>query len=360
MMKQYGIGSMAIFALCVASVATAAPFPTTGLNLDPRSSCGSASASSAAQSVFLTPEKPAEVIVLYALPRAQAPTGSEVGVEVRIAGELLVRESFTFGPAALSSGAPSSKDLSSDAPANDTAVLMPRRNAQPDPKMVVFEFLDRELKLRQDVLELRSHPQASVEILVDGALVSQSTLDEFLHQSEAVKALGILPELVDSPAEEVAEIARYTIQPKFWVCGDDVCSTTGSHPETCLSCPEDCSSLCYCGDGLCNGWETCSNCQTDCGACCPTPLPNETRTELLSATTLSYDCYQDLFNFTQSSMYGYTMLNYKQYTVTRVRECDGSITETVISVTYFTNYCWQYLGWYCGYGYPYTPYCYFF
>ena len=28
----------------------------------------------------------------------------------------------------------------------------------------------------------------------------------------------------------------------FWVCGDGVCSTTGPHPETCDSCPEDCGT----------------------------------------------------------------------------------------------------------------------
>lgn len=26
----------------------------------------------------------------------------------------------------------------------------------------------------------------------------------------------------------------------FWVCGDGECNTTGTHPETCDSCPEDC------------------------------------------------------------------------------------------------------------------------
>ena len=26
----------------------------------------------------------------------------------------------------------------------------------------------------------------------------------------------------------------------FWVCGDNECNTTGPHPETCQSCPEDC------------------------------------------------------------------------------------------------------------------------
>eukprot|EP00727_Mastigamoeba_balamuthi_P002452 m51a1_g12203 hypothetical protein (1105) ;mRNA; f:61092-73253 len=51
------------------------------------------------------------------------------------------------------------------------------------------------------------------------------------------------------------------------VCGDGVCAP----PETCASCPFDCSSAelwCHCGDGVCGANETCLLCPADCGPCC--------------------------------------------------------------------------------------------
>ena len=83
-----------------------------------------------------------------------------------------------------------------------------------------------------------------------------------------------------------------------WGCGDGVCDTAASDPETCASCSTDCGSCggggpcdhdgvceaargengtncsgdCWgCGDGLCDGStstpESCSSCAADCGGC---------------------------------------------------------------------------------------------
>ena len=45
----------------------------------------------------------------------------------------------------------------------------------------------------------------------------------------------------------------------------------------------------------------------------------------------------------------------------RVKECNGSITETVVpgSTTYFSQYCYRYNNWPCGQAFI-TPWCYYF
>jgi hypothetical protein len=63
-------------------------------------------------------------------------------------------------------------------------------------------------------------------------------------------------------------------------CGDNYCSEYEPYNETCVTCPEDCETLCICGDGWCDypaeggyiTWPTCTmsgnpECQT-CGVDC--------------------------------------------------------------------------------------------
>jgi hypothetical protein len=343
MKKRYRFGGLTALGLLLASLAGAQVLTSAKQSLEPRQSCGSEVSSS----VFLSADQKPESILLYALPRELAPAGTRVQVDVLAAGKPYLTEGFVFQPAA--------RATRSDAgPA-------PVRNSEPDPEVVVFELFDREADLRAQLLGLAGSSQVEVVISANGVAVLRASLGDFLADSEAVKKLGVLPEAIDSPASQVTGAELFTIQPKFWVCGDNSCDTTGPHPESCSTCPEDCGPCAtYCGDGSCNGSETCSTCSADCGACCPTNLPNETYTVLLSANPLFYDCYQDIFYPYDGTMYAYTQLNYKRTTVSRVRQCDGSITETVISVTYFTNYCYQHLYWPCSWPLPYSPYCYFF
>ncbi len=75
----------------------------------------------------------------------------------------------------------------------------------------------------------------------------------------------------------------------------------------------------------------------------------------MSANFLSFACMKDIFYPYGSVYYDHYQLNYKQTIVSRVRECNGTITETVISISYFTNYCDHYTGSPCYYGLPYSP-----
>lgn len=334
-------GGLIILGLLLSSAAGAQSIPTRSA-LDKRQACGA----QATSSVFLPSEHKVESVLLYALPRGFATPGTQVTVEVLAAGKPYLSESFTVEAA--------TRPNEGDQPA-------PARNFAPDPEVVVFELFDREGDLRTQLLALKGNPQVEVVISANGRELLRSPIDDFLADSEAVKKLGVLPEAVDSPALQVAGAEIFTIQPKFWVCGDFSCNDTGPHPESCATCPEDCGPCpTYCGDGSCNGGETCSTCSADCGPCCPTNLPNATYTVLLSSSVLYLDCMKDIFWPANGMMYGYTQFNYKRTTVSRVQQCDGSITETVLSVSYFTNYCHQYLNWPCSFPLPYSPPCYYF
>ncbi|WP_163865981.1 tenascin-X [Myxococcus eversor] len=52
-----------------------------------------------------------------------------------------------------------------------------------------------------------------------------------------------------------------------YICGDNFCDT--AHGESSSTCPEDCASAPFCGDGLCNNGENQWSCPADCA---PTPF----------------------------------------------------------------------------------------
>ena len=117
------------------------------------------------------------------------------------------------------------------------------------------------------------------------------------------------PQAAAAPAEEDGSIRS------GW-CGDGTCSLNNPY-EDCLSCPEDCT----------------------CGPECPFPLPPITRERQISATVLNYQCYDDVLNPGQSVLYAYTEYYMRLRAFTRVQNCDGSITETLVSTTFFYDYC---------------------
>ncbi len=68
-------------------------------------------------------------------------------------------------------------------------------------------------------------------------------------------------------------------------CGDAICdSDIGESPVTC---PADCGSLKYCGDGICDYGESTTTCPADCGAA-PTTCSDGTRFSTCSATQPYY------------------------------------------------------------------------
>lgn len=234
-----------------------------------------------------------------------------------------------------------------------------------DAEYGVFEFLASHAVERQEMARLneRAGEHVRMEVSVNGEALLDLSLSEFVKNSDDVLSLGVLPTAAEASVERKGDLGQAgRLAMKFYVCGDGTCSP-GSFPsgEDCETCPQDCGGPCsICGNNYCGPSESCQSCSSDCGSCCPTTLPQQTRTELISTQFLYSSCLLNVFYPFEGAFYDYTQLNYKRYKVNRVRECDGSITETVVpgSTTYFTQYCYHYTGWYCGSSAIY-PSCYF-
>ena len=266
-------------------------------------------------------------LMFYALSESSLKPGSTVEVGVAVDGQLLAEESFVYEKPVNLPGVKTSGSRHSD--------------------QILFELFDTEPQIRAKVLAFSKSEDHRVEVTIsaDGAVVSRTSLQEFLAQSDIVRQLGILPTVTKSPAELFEVAAEWTIQQRLWVCGDNSCDQGGPNSEDCETCPEDCGGPCtICGNGNCGSGESCSTCSADCGACCPNTLPNETRNEVVGVTNYGWSCMYDIYFWGQSSYYNQVQYTVKATTYSRVRECNGSITETVVSVSYFYVYCDQYLG----------------
>ncbi len=321
--------SCVIACLLVAPLAGAAPLLTDVLTQQAARSCG------AGKALLLPETRQAAPILLYALPADQVPAGATVSVTLAAGGAAFLTESFAFAP--------------------ESAALQQRRD---DGTQLVFELLDAENGERAELLGLPEESRVTVEIAVDGRALRSSSLADFLAASDQTKQLGVLPRAVASPVVRLAESPRvYEIQPKFWVCGDNECNQGGIHPETCMSCPQDCAELCYCGDGYCGPGETCSSCESDCGAYWPRSLPNRQTSELVGMSWAGTQCFEDFYPPYNSYLYDEVVSQYKITTYSRVEECSGAVTESVISIQYVYQSCFHNWGISCVWGFRYMPPC---
>jgi hypothetical protein len=193
----------------------------------------------------------------------------------------------------------------------------PEEARQNEPAELAFELFDRESDLSELLLALKGHPDTQVEIAVGGVAALRFTVDEFLAHGEAVKKRGLLPQQVDSPAKV------------FPVPGLDAAPVkAGAAPSPLTDCPY--------------------------------PLPDQVHTTLIDTLISALECYQDYYVPGGYAAYHKYQYNYKQKTFSRIQECDGSVTKTLISVTYFSTYCYAYFAEQtCLSGYNFVPSCVF-
>lgn len=228
----------------------------------------------------------------------------------------------------------------------------------------VFELLAERGELRAQLRGIAADGAhwVEVETLINGESLGRTPWSEFVAASERAVAEHGLPVAVSSFSQPFSTHANPGPQ-EFQVCGDGTCAG-GSWPngEDCETCPEDCGGgggCSICGNNYCGPNESCSSCAADCGSCpsCPEDLGTEERTEYLGSQAQGTYCMN---GWPGKAYYTSMKNNYKTYDVQRTRECDGSITETVVpgSTTYWSAYCWDYLGYSCYYSYGYaSPIC---
>lgn len=292
-------------------------------------------------------------LVFYSIPDASlGEARSRVEAEVRVDGERFVVERFEVTAGAIEAARERDRAaLRASVPEGPSGLAGAART----PDAVVFELLGDRPELRARLHELAAERRAiAVEVTVDGRSVLYRTLDELAAAGPELLAVAGPPVAVDAAAQAFAASFLGAEPQRFYVCGDGSCGG-GTPPlgENCESCPQDCGGSCsICGNGFCGGTETCSTCSADCGACpsCPESLGIEERTDWLGGTPISTYCMDA---WPGRLYYTYTRNDYKRYDVERIRQCNGTITETVVpgSTTYFSAYCWKYTGVPCSFSF---------
>ncbi|MEM9556670.1 MAG: hypothetical protein AAGC60_20590 [Acidobacteriota bacterium] len=272
------------------------------------------------QATVVLPEvAAADDLYFVALPAEQVRQGSRLDIVVLADGETLVAESLVLTEVSTEGG-----------------------------KVGVELFAD-DASVRQLLASLSDESKARVdaEVWLDSQLVERLSLTELEQTSARVLERGLLPS-----ATRPGDVVNFDDE-FIPVCGDGVCNNNNPIPELnedCEICPEDCGNegCSICGNGYCGFYEDCNTCSADCGSCpvCPQVIGTETRTQLLSSTSLGWQCLQDYIFWNQSVLYDYTKYDYKRFTVERERQCNGTITETVVpgSTSYFSVYCYRYTG----------------
>lgn len=224
----------------------------------------------------------------------------------------------------------------------------------------VFELLAERAETRAELHRLAGEATIELEVSVNGVVAVRQSWSELAENSRRTLESHGLPVAI---AESTKPSSDASPGPRSLEgCGDGYCDTEENVDggEDCESCPEDCGGPCaICGNGFCGPTEGCSNCSLDCGPCttCPEDLGTEERTEYLYSTSLGWECGDA---WTSKMYYDYQENHFKRYRVRRTRQCDGTITESVVpgSTYYFSNYCWRptYVSCSWSYGYPY-PIC---
>lgn len=218
----------------------------------------------------------------------------------------------------------------------------------PDSHLVLVAFAENP-RIRESIHAAAVKGQR-VEIAIDvnGETHQRLTYDSVYEVSAKALAHGILPRVFHAEAVGPDGVdggeGPFALIP---VCGDGLCEGDAFPPETCATCPEDCGGPCnFCGDGFCTLGEGCENCEEDCGPCddCPMDLPDDTVEILFFAgPTLGSDCWLDHVQPNRQVIYNRRSTLFLSFTVTRVLECDGTVTETIVPGTleFICRDCWQ-------------------
>jgi hypothetical protein len=325
-----GLLAAAVLALPVAGSTGGAPAEApAALAFPPQTPAGLAAGDPSAPALF------------YAVPDDRFADGeNQIRVEVRVDGEPFIEERFAVHTDAIARV----REQSAGRSRRTTDAAEAGGGSR-----VVFELLAERPEMRAHLHELAAAGGrlVEVEVQVNGRSAAGGTLDELAAAGGELLAAAGPPVAVAAGAQAFAAAAVADPPSSFYVCGDDSCGG-GTPPigENCESCPEDCGGPCsICGNNFCGGTETCSTCATDCGTCppCPQSLGFETRCQLLNVYYYINQCRDGAFG---RAYYTDTDYYYKCWRVERIRQCNGSITESVVpgSTTYHWGSCWQYTG----------------
>lgn len=265
-----------------------------------------------------------DALLFFAIPDARLSDGPNTATVLVHAGDaLLAKESFS-------------------------KLVAPRR--QGDASHLVLEAFAEQPELRRQIhaAAAGSRAQIMIEVQVNHELLQRTPYEQRATASGHALTLAAPSTRVAVPQQFAAFDPSRPLT-RIPICGNGVCESNDFPPESCETCPQDCGGPCtICGNGICSANESCESCEADCGACpdCPTDLDPESRTQRvwvdIFGGPVDRDCWLDHRNPSQQVEYIAFRTLFRTFTVDRVLECDGTITETVQSgsTTYFWDVCW--------------------
>jgi hypothetical protein len=182
-----------------------------------------------------------------------------------------------------------------------------------------------------------------LEISVGGVSTEIASLEALLARGDRLIQERPLPLSVEStvistaPREEIGNIvgASTTCEDQCWDerdwCYENRCDFGG--PPSCL--------------------DACDNQFEDCLESCEPPPPCEPTTEIVYVTepqyysTLRIDCFYDVYYPWDGWEFEEQLWTFKRTEKRITHNCDGSDTVEILSVTYFSDYCYYRLYWSC-------------
>jgi hypothetical protein len=209
-----------------------------------------------------------------------------------------------------------------------------------------LEILARHPALLERIYKLAADKDSrlTLKILVDGRIVRELSFQDLTAESRRLQEDELKPVLLKSKV--VDRLAPAPSRPRS-SSQEGPLLTKGYSPDP--ACVQDCYDQ-YAGcsnENLCNSCPTCEELQSQCISWCPqictdpASVSDRTERELVGLQVVGYGCYEDRWEWDFEHGHYYTTYYYtfKYTTYRRTRYCDGSYSDEVINVTYYSDYC---------------------
>lgn len=208
------------------------------------------------------------------------------------------------------------------------------------------EILARHRDLLERIYGLAEgkEPRPSLKVRVDGRVVRELSFKDLAAESRELQEQGLKPVALKS---RVVDRLAPAPSRRRGSAEESPLFAKGYQPDP--SCVQDCYDQ-YAGctnENLCNSCLTCdeliSQCISWCPQTCTDPagVSDRTEREVVGLQLVDYGCYEDRWDWDfeyghEYSTYYYT---FKYTTYRRTYYCNGSYSDEVINVSYYSDYC---------------------
>lgn len=230
-------------------------------------------------------------------------------------------------------------------------------------KTPAFELLAREPETLARVRGLQERPsnQVTIAVALDGQILYESSFAELVEYNRTLWKGPFQPQAVESKVRSFAPGLTGHAKP----AAREKQALSSVPVQKAASCPEQCSeNYQWCLENVCHPQGTffCEECDQEYESCmssCPPPpctdpksVRDYTVTQLVGYGWTGYSqCLESVFenDFYDGEWYDEYQFVYKNTRIRRTEYCDGTVTETVLWVTYSYFYCNRPAYWTCYY-----------